>query len=36
LKGHEKTIKTPVLDEMAATGLRLENFYAGPCLFLPD
>lgn len=22
-------VKTPVLDEMAATGLRLENFYAG-------
>ena len=22
-------LKTPVLDEMAATGLRLENFYAG-------
>jgi hypothetical protein len=22
-------VKTPVLDEMAATGLKLENFYAG-------
>ncbi|MBL6764608.1 MAG: sulfatase-like hydrolase/transferase, partial [Verrucomicrobiae bacterium] len=22
-------VKTPILDEMAATGLRFENFYAG-------